>query len=193
MRGIAASRAILIGATGAADARGQDLPEAVAAETMVSSMDVGAKKAIADTALNAARDAGATYCDVRIGRYLNQFVVTREDKVQNVVNTESLGVGVRVIANGTWGFSATSDLRPASVAAAAQRAVAIAKANSKTQTAPVVLAPTPGLGEVSWKTPIVKNAMRCPSPSSCSPRRTRSSRPAPIPCRRRSSTASCCT
>ena len=123
--------------------------KAVAAETLATTIDVRTKKAIADTALNAARDAGASYCDVRIGRYLNQFVVTREDKVQNVVNTESLGVGIRVIANGTWGFSATSDLSSDAVAQAARRAVAIAKANSRTQTAPVQLAPTPALGEVS--------------------------------------------
>ena len=136
--------------------------KAVAAETLATTMDVRLKKSIADTALNAARDAGASYCDVRVGRYLNQFVVTRENKVQNVVNTESLGVGIRVIANGTWGFAATSALDSASVAAAARQAVAIAKANSKTQTAPVVLAPTPGLGEVSWKTPLTKNAMAVP-------------------------------
>jgi TldD protein len=135
---------------------------AIAAENLVSTLDVGLKKAIADAALTAATGAGATYCDVRIGRYLRQFVITREDKVQNVVNTESVGVGIRVIANGTWGFCATSDMSTASVAAAAHQAVAIAKANSKAQTAPVVLAPTPGVGEVSWKTPIVKNAMEVP-------------------------------
>ena len=38
---------------------------AVAAEIMVSTMDVGLKKAIADTALNAATAAGATYCDAK--------------------------------------------------------------------------------------------------------------------------------
>ena len=59
---------------------------------------------LADVALNIARSLGASYADARIGRYLNQFVFTREDKVQNVVNTESFGVGVRVIANGTWGW-----------------------------------------------------------------------------------------
>jgi TldD protein len=135
---------------------------AVAAETLVSTMDVGLKKAIADAAMSAATGAGASYCDVRVGRYLNQYVITREDKVQNVVNTESIGVGIRVIANGTWGFAATSDMSTTSVAAAARQAVAIAKANSKTQTAPVQLAKTPGLGEVSWKTPISKNAMAVP-------------------------------
>ena len=79
----------------------------IAAQELVSGLDVAMKKAIADAALQAATEAGASYCDVRVGRYLQQFVVTREDKVQNVVNTESTGVGVRVIANGAWGFAAT--------------------------------------------------------------------------------------
>src|SRR3546814_4351952 len=86
--------------------------------------------------------------------YLRQFVITREDKVENVVNTESTGTGVRVIANGTWGFAATDDLSPSGVRKAALQAVAVAKANSITQAAPVQLAPTPGVGEVSWVTPI---------------------------------------
>ncbi|MEO8505987.1 MAG: TldD/PmbA family protein, partial [Acidobacteriota bacterium] len=120
------------------------------------------KKALADVALNAARAKGATYADVRIGRYLNQFVITREDKVQNVVNTESYGAGVRVIANGTWGFAATSQLTPDSIAKAAEAAAAIAKANSKFQTDPVQLAPNKGVGEVTWRTPIVKNAFDVP-------------------------------
>ncbi|WP_374604161.1 TldD/PmbA family protein [Arenimonas sp.] len=134
----------------------------IAAEELVTSLDIAIKKAIADAALQAARDAGASYCDVRVGRYLQQFVVTREDKVQNVLNTESTGVGVRVIANGAWGFAATSDLSTAGVAAAARQATAIAKANSGLQTTPVQLAPVKGVGEVSWRTPIVKNAMEVP-------------------------------
>jgi TldD protein len=120
------------------------------------------KKALADVALNAARAKGATYADVRIGRYLNQFVITREDKVQNVVNTESYGAGVRVLANGTWGFAATSQLNKDSIARAAEEAVAIAKANSKLGGEPVVLAPVKGAGEIAWQTPIVKNPFDVP-------------------------------
>ncbi len=135
---------------------------AVAAEVLLTKMDVASKKAMANIALNAATSAGASYCDVRIGRYLRQFVITREDKVENVVNTESVGAGVRVIANGTWGFAATSDLSNAGIAKAAQQAVAIAKANSVNQTKPVQLAPVKGAGEVSWSTPIKKNAMAVP-------------------------------
>ena len=135
---------------------------AIAAEELQSSMDLALKKSLADTALAAAREAGATYCDVRIGRYLNQYVITREDKVQNVVNTESTGVGVRVIAGGAWGFAATNSLTADGVAKAARQAAAIAQANAKIQTAPVQFAKAPGFGEVSWKTPITKNAMAVP-------------------------------
>ncbi|MGB1205013.1 MAG: TldD/PmbA family protein [Chitinophagales bacterium] len=125
-------------------------------------MDVSTKKKLADIALNAATTKGATYADVRIGRYLNQYVYTRENKVQNIVNTESLGVGIRVIVNGTWGFASSSEITADNIAAVAEQAVAIAKANSRIQTAEVQLAPTKGLGEVSWKTPIITSAMSVP-------------------------------
>ncbi len=124
--------------------------------------DIALKKQMADIALNEARSKGATYTDVRIGRYLNQFVVTREDKVQNIVNTESYGIGIRVIANGSWGFAATDNTDKDSIAKAAQLAVAIAKENARLLTEPVQLAPQKGYGEVSWKTPIEKNGFDVP-------------------------------
>ena len=136
--------------------------KAIAAEQLLEKIDVGFKKRLADAALQAATSSGASYCDVRVGRYLRQFVMTREDKVQNVVNTESTGVGIRVIANGAWGFSATNVLTPDAVAATARRAVEIAKANAKLLTEPVRLARAPAYGEVSWQTPIKVNAMAVP-------------------------------
>ncbi|MCE2995395.1 MAG: TldD/PmbA family protein [Cyclobacteriaceae bacterium] len=128
----------------------------------LETVDVALKKQMADVALNAARGKGATYTDVRIGRYLNQFVVTREDKVQNIVNTESYGMGVRVVANGGWGFAATDKLDKDSIAKAAEQAVAIAKENSRLLSEPVRLAPQKGFGEVSWKAPIEKNSFEVP-------------------------------
>ncbi|WP_047247276.1 TldD/PmbA family protein [Maribacter thermophilus] len=125
-------------------------------------MDVVVKKRMADVALNTAKSLGATYADARIGRYLNQYVFTREDKVQNVVNTESFGIGIRVIANGTWGFASTNSVTEDGIKKATQQAVAIAKANSKIQKEPVKLAPVPSYGEVSWKTPIKKDFKEVP-------------------------------
>lgn len=134
------------------------LPE----ELLNPGLDVADKKKLADIGLNTARAGGATYADVRIGRYLNQFVVTRENKVQNVRNTESYGVGVRVIANGTWGFASTNEVSADGIKKATERAVLIAKANSKFQREPVQLAAVKSAGEVSWKTPIVKNGFEVP-------------------------------
>ena len=130
---------------------------AIAAEELLAPVALQFKKMLADTAMTAATQAGASYCDVRVGRYLNQFITTRDLNVENVVNTESAGVGVRVIAGGAYGFAATNDMTPDGVAAAARQAVAIAKANAKLQTEPVQLAPVKGVGEVSWATPIVKD------------------------------------
>jgi len=137
---------------------GHDVP----LDAALDRIDPALKKRMADVALNAARSRGATYTDVRIGRYLNQFVVTREDKVQNIVNTESYGMGVRVIANGSWGFAATDKIDTDSIAQAAELAVAIAKENSRLLIEPVQLAPQKGYGEVSWKAPIEKNAFEVP-------------------------------
>ncbi|MBJ7516880.1 MAG: TldD/PmbA family protein, partial [Stenotrophomonas sp.] len=136
--------------------------KAIAAEQLQTVLDPALKKRLADVALQAARSAGATYCDVRIGRYLRQFVITREDKVQNVVNTESTGVGIRVLVNGAWGFAATNQLASADIAKAAQQAAGIARANAGIQTAPVQLAAAPGVGEVSWRTPVRRNSMEVP-------------------------------
>ncbi|MDY0954949.1 TldD/PmbA family protein [Stenotrophomonas rhizophila] len=134
----------------------------IAAEQLLEPGDVARKKALADAALATAKRLGASYCDVRIGRYLNQSVITREAQVQNVTNRESSGIGIRVIVNGAWGFAATHRQTPAAVKAAVEQAAAIARANAGIQTRPVQLAPVQGVGEVSWKTPIRKNAMAVP-------------------------------
>ncbi|AVR98798.1 TldD/PmbA family protein [Pseudoduganella armeniaca] len=130
---------------------------AIAAEELLNPMAVQFKKTLADAALNAATKAGASYCDVRIGRYLNQFITTRDTNVENIVNTESSGVGVRVVANGAYGFVATNVMTPDAVAEAARQAVAIARANARLQSEPVQLAPVKGVGEVAWATPFTKD------------------------------------
>ncbi|WP_031429202.1 TldD/PmbA family protein [Flavimarina sp. Hel_I_48] len=135
----------------------------ISAEALLDpGMDLVLKKKMADVALNTAKSLGATYADARIGRYLNQYVFTREDKVQNVVNTESFGIGIRVIADGTWGFASTNSVTEDGIKKATDQAVAIAKANARIQKEPVQLAPVGSFGEVSWKTPIKKDFKEVP-------------------------------
>ncbi len=68
-------------------------------------------KELADVALNVARQKGAQYADIRISRTLNQFVNTRENRVEGVTNTETYGFGVRVLVDGAWGFAASSNVQ----------------------------------------------------------------------------------
>lgn len=124
--------------------------------------DTALKKQLADIVLNTARSKGAYYADVRIGRYLRQYITTREHNVDGITNTESYGIGIRVIANGSWGFAATNKMDTDSIVKVTGTAVAIAKANAKLLSEPVQLAPQKGYGEVSWKTPIEKNAFEVP-------------------------------
>ena len=134
----------------------------IAIEDALMEVDASLKKKLADIALNAAQSKGATYADVRIGRYLNQFLTTRETRVESISNTESYGMGIRVIANGSWGFAAIDNLTEDTIAKAAALAVQIAKVNSKLLTEPVRLAPQKGYGEISWKTPFEKNSFEIP-------------------------------
>jgi TldD protein len=138
---------------------GQPVPDLAGALTPIPTAD---KKVLADAALEEARAHGAGYADVRIARYLNQFISARDTRIQNITSTESFGTGIRVIVDGTWGFAATNDVTVEGITRAAREAAAIAKANSRYQTEPVQLAPQPGVGEVSWRTPIEINAFEVP-------------------------------
>jgi TldD protein len=120
------------------------------------------KRRLADAALNASTRKGATYVDVRLGRYLNQSISTRELKVEGVASVENVGIGIRVLADGAWGFMAVDRLSVDVVARAAEEAVLMAKANARLQTEPVVLAPQRGVGEVTWRTPIQVNGFTVP-------------------------------
>jgi TldD protein len=111
---------------------------------------------LADKLISYAKSQGASYCDVRISRYASQSVSVRDNVVLGVSDSDSFGMGVRVIKDGTWGFSATQNVTEAQGTRAVDEAIQMASANSKLQSSPLDLAPvTPATAE--WKTPIKKN------------------------------------
>ena len=130
---------------------GVAIASAAPAPLALSLPDDSSIKELMMEALGAAKSAGAGYADVRIGRQRQNFVFTREQQIQNVVDTDSIGCGVRALVDGTWGFAASRDLTRDGVAAAAREAVAIAKANRVARDKPVVLAPTASYPDVTWK------------------------------------------
>jgi len=102
-------------------------------------------------ALGAAKAAGASWSDARISRYRQNFVGTREKQIVQVGDTDSIGIGVRALVNGAWGFAASQNLTHEGVAAAAKEAADIAKANRIPGAAPVVLAPAQAYPTATWK------------------------------------------
>ena len=119
-------------------------------------------KGLADAALSTAKQLGASYADIRINRYRNQFLFTRDRRVQNIVNTEDFGFGVRVIVDGTWGFASSSAVTKDDVAAITRQAVGIARANKIVNTDPVRLAPVESYPDAEWNTPVKKDPFEVP-------------------------------
>src|SRR5688500_7974292 len=95
---------------------------------------------VAEAALKQATASGASYADIRVNRYRRESIATRERQIQNVSRSTSYGLGIRVLVNGAWGFAATNQVDPAAARAAAEHAVAIARANARLATRKVVLA-----------------------------------------------------
>jgi TldD protein len=116
---------------------------------------------LADAALAAAKKAGASYADIRINRYRVQFIFTRDRRVQNIVNTEDYGFGIRVIVDGTWGFASSSVVAKDEIARVAAQAATIARANRRINSEPVTLAPVEAY-RTKWDTPVVKNPFDMP-------------------------------
>ncbi|HEU5185862.1 MAG TPA: TldD/PmbA family protein [Gemmatimonadaceae bacterium] len=110
-------------------------------------------KDLAMLALDAAKSAGASYADVRISRNRNQAISTRERRVQNLVDNETFGFGVRVLVEGAWGFAASRELTRDEVSRIARQAVAQARANRTTLVRPVTLAPVTPTPEGTWRGP----------------------------------------
>src|SRR3954469_17136631 len=115
-----------------------------------------ARAEAADAALSRAAALGASYADIRINRYRRESVATRERQVQNVSRSASYGLGLRVLVNGAWGFAATNRVDPSAARAAAEQAIAIARANAALTTRKVVLANADKV-VASWTNPIKRD------------------------------------
>ncbi|MGD0469871.1 MAG: TldD/PmbA family protein [Terriglobales bacterium] len=109
-------------------------------------------KTVTHLALDAASVRGVTYADARVVAIRSRSLTTKNGRVGHASESESLGIGVRVIAGGAWGFAASADLSRAAVQAAAARAVEIARASATVKREDVRLAPEPA-AVAEWMTP----------------------------------------
>jgi TldD protein len=95
---------------------------------------------------------GASYADIRIIKTQYESVSAKNEKISNIGRAEDEGFGVRVIANGAWGFASSSRVEKSEIERIAGEAVNIAKASSILKKADVELAPEKPHVDV-WRTP----------------------------------------
>jgi TldD protein len=107
-------------------------------------------RALADAALQSARDAGAEHADVRVERIRNQDVSLRDADLENLSDDVTLGLAVRVVADGTWGFASSADVTTDEARRLAREAVDVARTARPLNSQRIELADEPVHGDVTW-------------------------------------------
>jgi TldD protein len=107
-------------------------------------------RSVADAALQRARELGAEHADVRIERTTGQLIRLRDGTVAMAQDSTDVGLAVRVIVEGTWGFASHLELTPASAVATAQRAVEVARTLRPLTAERVELAAEPVYPDAVW-------------------------------------------
>jgi TldD protein len=113
---------------------------------------------VLQAALDAATSAGASYADVRAVDTTSEALSVRGEIVEGLERTESVGFGVRVLADGAWGYAASASLEAAGAHEAATEAVEVARASATARGAPVELVPEP-VHRDSWSAPVIKDPL----------------------------------
>ena len=109
-------------------------------------------KSSAPLAIDTAAARGATYADARVVATRSRSLTTKNGRVGHASEFDSVGIGIRVVAGGAWGFAATAELSRSAVEATAARAVEIAQASARVKLENVRLAhEPPAIAE--WTTP----------------------------------------
>ena len=116
---------------------------------------------LVERALEAARDAGASYADARFLREEWEAIDVQDDRLQGVDRGSTSGIGIRVIVDGSWGFAGTARLGNGDMARAAATAVEIARSSSALKAAPVRLADEEPR-TATWETPIEEDPFAVP-------------------------------
>src|SRR5215475_6702010 len=105
---------------------------------------------LAAAALQAARDRGAGHADFRAERIRGQLLRLSDGKLETQADSDDIGLAVRVVVDGTWGFAATVDLTLEAAGHAGAAACAVARAAAPLASERIELAEEPAWGDVSW-------------------------------------------
>jgi predicted Zn-dependent protease len=105
---------------------------------------------LAAAALECAAGLGAGHADFRAERITEQQVGLSDGQLETLFDAVDVGLAVRVVVDGTWGFAAAVDLTTEAAVSAAARAVEVARVAAALSTERIELAAEPAHGDVSW-------------------------------------------
>ena len=116
----------------------------------------GSERDLGRRALDTARTRGASYADVRFVRREVEDAQVKNGALENVDRVDSLGFGVRAIADGAWGFAASPVVTGAEADRVAALAVEVARASALTKRDAARLAPVQPV-TATWRSPVAKD------------------------------------
>lgn len=116
-------------------------------------------KDFTDLALDTATRLGASYTDIRIIRTQYESVATKNEKVSGIGKSTDEGFGIRVIADGAWGFASSGFVTKTEIEKVAAIAVETAKASAILKKTDVKLAPEESYVDV-WRSPYDKDPFK---------------------------------
>ena len=105
---------------------------------------------LADAALARARELGASHAAFRLERTRVGRLSLRDARVETTSDSVDLGLAVRVIVDGTWGFAAAGDITAEAAVRVAEQAVAVARVSRRLRAREVVLAEEPVHADAVW-------------------------------------------
>jgi TldD protein len=106
-----------------------------------------------DRALNTAQSLGIQYADVRLVKNLTEILVVKNGRVDTVNFAESIGIGVRALVNGAWGFASSHDLSMQEIDRITALAASIARSSGAVRGDEVDLGP-PVSSQGTFRTPV---------------------------------------
>ena len=118
-------------------------------------------KDLTDRALERIHEHGASYGDIRIVRNASESIQVKNGKVEALTSETDEGFGIRVIADGSWGFASSLMLDPDEIDRVAELAVRIARASALVKHDPIELAPVES-AEGSFKFDVEKDPFEIP-------------------------------
>ena len=106
-----------------------------------------------DRALNLTQTRGAQYADARVIEKETETLVLQTGEMQTLESAKNIGMGIRVLVDGAWGFASSRDLSLNEVDRVTDRAIEIAKASALVRGDKVDLGPAV-TSEGTYRTPV---------------------------------------